>query len=92
MIIIGLHMLKHSGCLAMNMIVILYLKSLSTYMFGSHFSHVSTSMVVEHRYNSGLKEFKEIPTKSFSISVDALTMKNDYWTSKKSKLSSEIFR
>ena len=77
----------------MDMIIILYLKSLSTtYMLGSHFSHVSTSMVVEHRYNSGLKEFKEIPTKSFSISVDALTMKNDYWTSKKSKLSSGIFR
>ena len=48
--------------------------------------------MVEHRYNSGLKEFKEIPTKSFSISVDALTMQNDYWTSKKSKLSSGIFR
>lgn len=79
----------------MNMIVILYLKSPSTtyiYLLSSHFSHVSTSMVVEHRYNSGLKEFKEIPTKSFSISVDALTMKNDYWTSKKSKLSSGIFR
>ena len=79
----------------MNMIVILYLKFPSTiYTCSVHISptFIRTSLVVEHRYNSGLKEFKEIPTKSFSISVDALTMKNDYWTSKKSKLSSGIFR
>ena len=63
-------------------------------MLGSQFSQLKFiyNSMVEYRYNSGLKEFKEIPTKSFSISVDALTMQNDYWTSKKSKLSSGIFR
>lgn len=45
------------------------------------------------RYNCGAKEFKEIPTKSFSISVGALTIQNDYWLAgKKSKLASGAFR
>ena len=35
------------------------------------------------RYNSGAKQFKEVPSKSFSLSVDALTIKNEFWLSRK---------
>ena len=44
------------------------------------------------RYNSGAKEFKEIHTKSLSLSVDAITIKNDYWNGKKFKPPLGAFR
>lgn len=37
------------------------------------------------RYNSGAKQFKEVLSKSFSLSVDALTIKNEFWHSRKSR-------
>ena len=45
---------------------------------------VTSEMIVKlYKYNSGAKEFQEIPTKRVSSSIDAVTIHDALWTGKK---------
>ena len=45
---------------------------------------VTPEMIVKlYKYNSGAKEFQEIPTKRVSSSIDAVTIHDTLWTGKK---------
>ena len=51
---------------------------------GSGPREVTPQMLVKlYKYNSGAKEFQEIPTKRISSSIDAVTIHDALWTSKK---------
>lgn len=50
-------------------------------LYGQGPREITESMVENfYKYNNGSKQFSQVPTKSFSVQCDAVTIFNNYWT------------
>ena len=46
--------------------------------------------IIVHRYNTGTKSFQVVLAYSFSLSTDALTIQDHYWTTNHKKVSLQL--
>ena len=88
----GLFLTVKLSCLFTAVAVLVCLRSLilvKVGISGYESTRISQALSVFFRYNSGGKEFSEIPAKSFSLSVDGFTLQKSCWQSNKPSVSSK---